>query len=252
MATYLVSGAGTGIGSAITKRLSEAGHSILLLGRTVETLQSTRAELSDPDRHAIIVADVRDGAAIATGLQQAGLESLDGIVANAGVGGANTYGKNDRWDEVLSINLTGTYVLVNECLPYLRRSRLTFKHIVLISSILAKLGVPNYSAYCAAKSGLLGLMRSWAVQFAIEKILINAVCPGWVETKMAKEGLQHSADATGSSYEDVFKRAMSDVLLGKMSTPDEIAHLIQFLVADNQTSITGQTFDINNGALMPA
>ena len=133
----------------------------------------------------------------------------------------------------------------------LKIARPHFKKIVILSSILARLGVPGYSAYCASKAGLLGLNRSLAIELAQDKILINALCPGWVNTDMAHEGLQAFSEALKISKEDAHKKAMADVPLGKMSEPEEIAQLTAFLISDAQTSITGQTLDINNGAMMP-
>ena len=251
MKTVLVSGAGSGIGRAIAKKLAGENISLILLGRTEDKLLSTKKELDKTNNHQIVVADVRNKEEIRNGLESAQLTDLYAVVANAGIGGENRYGTGDRWDEVIATNLSGTYFCVNECFPYLKKSNHEYKHIVLISSILARLGVPNYSAYCASKAGMLGLMRSWAAQFARDKILVNAICPGWVETEMAAEGIRNFAKATGKSYEDAFKEQMSNVLLGKMSQPHEIAGLVSYLLSKQQTSITGQTLDINNGASMP-
>ena len=177
---------------------------------------------------------------------------MQGVVANAGLGGENQYGDNDRWHDILETNLTGTYQLVQEALPYFSVKESGFRQIVIIASILARLGVPGYSAYCASKAGLLGLMRSWAVELASEKILVNAICPGWVNTQMAVQGLETFAETSGQAYEKIYDEQMAQVLLGKMSEAEEVANLIRFLISENQSSITGQTLDINNGALMPA
>lgn len=247
----LVSGAGSGIGRAIAQILAEAGYPILLLGRNRQTLDETLAQLETPEKHAVITADIRDATAIQAGLQAVN-PALQAVIANAGVGGENHYGADDRWHEIVETNLTGTYQLVQEALPYFAAKEEGFRQIVIVSSILARLGVPGYSAYCASKAGLLGLMRSWAVELAADKILVNAICPGWVKTEMATLGLQTFAETSGKSYEEIYQEQMADVLLGKMSEPEEIAHLVKFLVSLNQSSITGQTIDINNGALMPA
>jgi len=77
------------------------------------------------------------------------------------------------------------------------------------------------------------------------------LCPGWVDTEMAQEGLQGFAEALKISKEDAYKEAMKQVPLGKMSKPEEVAQLVAYLVSEEQTSLTGQTLDINNGALMP-
>ena len=123
--------------------------------------------------------------------------------------------------------------------------------MLIVSSILARLGVPGYTAYCASKSGLLGLMRSWAASFTAEHILCNAVCPGWVNTEMARQGLRGFAEGSGKSFDEVLAEQMAMVPLGKMSEPAEIAAMARYLLNGQQTSVTGQTFDINNGALMP-
>lgn len=136
-------------------------------------------------------------------------------------------------------------------MPYLKKDAAPFKKIIILSSVLARLGVPGYSAYCTSKAGLLGLTRSLAAELAQDKILINALCPGWVDTTMAHEGLRAFSEALKISKEEALKKAMNDVPLGKMSKPDEIAQFIVFLISNAQTSITGQTLDINNGAMMP-
>ncbi|RMF65265.1 MAG: SDR family oxidoreductase [Calditrichaeota bacterium] len=252
MKHVLISGAGSGIGRAAAARLAEEGYACLLLGRTKAKLEDTRAALPNPDAHRIVVADVRDKLAIQNGLRAEKLSGLHAVVANAGVGGPNVYGPDDRWDEVLATNLSGVYFLVNESLPYLRGEADGYRHVVVISSILARIGIPDYSAYCASKAGLLGLMRSWAVAFARDRILVNAICPGWVDTDMARQGIRTYAQAVNKSYEEAYKEQMSQVLLRKMSRPEEIANLIAFLLSDAQNSFTGQAFDINNGAFMPA
>ncbi len=250
----LISGAGSGIGLATAQRLASQGYSLVLLGRGEEKLEQALESLPNPDDHAIAPADVGDAASLRAGLAAADIESLYAIVANAGIGGENQYGPEDRWRDIIQTNLTGVYYLVNEALPYLKTNRADdgdYRHIVVISSILARLGVPGYTAYCASKAGLLGLVRSWAQAFCDENILVNAVCPGWVNTDMARQGLDAFAQGAGKSYDEVFQEQMAQVPLGKMSEPEEIAELIAFLCSEAQCSITGQTLDVNNGALMP-
>jgi NAD(P)-dependent dehydrogenase (short-subunit alcohol dehydrogenase family) len=252
--TYIVSGASGGIGRAIAIALANHDASeIILLGRNEAKLKETQALLPNSKSHTCVVADLRNPEDLGKKFRALSLEerNLAGVIANAGLGGENSYGPEDRWDEILATNLSGTYHLVNQALPALQKSQQEFKHVILISSILARLGVPHYSAYCASKAGLLGLMRSWASAWAAEKILVNAICPGWVNTDMAVGGLRQMAEGTGESFENVKRAQMNYVPLKKMSEPAEVAALIAFLLSDAQTSITGQAFDINNGALMP-
>ncbi|MEE9258458.1 MAG: SDR family oxidoreductase [Nitrospinaceae bacterium] len=249
--TVLVTGAGTGIGKAIAQVLADRNHSLILLGRNRENLENTRGSLKNPENHKSFSCDIRHPEAIKKALQESGTDSLYAVVANAGLGGENRYGNGDRWQEIVDINLTGSYNTVQESLPYLKKSVRQCRKILFISSILARLGVPGYSAYCASKAGLLGLMRSLAAELARDKIQVNAICPGWVNTAMAHEGLQAFADTLNISREEAFKNAMSDVPLGKMSEPEEIARLVSFMLEERENSITGQTIDINNGAIMP-
>jgi len=251
MRNILISGAGTGIGQAIAIRLSMEGWKIILLGRHENTLKKTLSKLKNPQSHFLALADTRDRHSIHKALGFFQAKSLQAVVANAGIGGENQYGEDDRWQDIIDTNLTGTYYLVNEALPLLKKDKGKFKNIVVISSILARLGVPKYSAYCASKAGLLGLIRSWAAELSVENILVNAICPGWVNTDMATQGLQSFAAASGKTFETIHAEQMDSVPLGKMSAPEEIANLVAYLIDPIQKSITGQSFDINNGAIMP-
>lgn len=244
--TYLISGAGSGIGKAIAQKLALEGNKCILLGRKETLLMETLGQLEGQD-HAVLVADIRDIEGLAKAAEHIKDMPLHGLIANAGIGGENYWGDGDRWYNIINTNLTGTYQFVNTFLPNLRLST-NERHILITSSVLARLGVDNYSAYCASKAGLLGLMRSWAAQYAREEILVNAICPGWVDTEMSQEGLQGIADGLGITKEEFYKIAMQSVPLRRMSQPEEIADLVTYLLS--QRSITGQTIDINCGAIM--
>jgi NAD(P)-dependent dehydrogenase (short-subunit alcohol dehydrogenase family) len=247
---YLVTGAGSGIGQAICQHLAAQGHTCFLLGRNENNLQKTMHLLNTSfhQQHRVFCADVSNQESIDKVVKENPSLILDGIVANAGVGGENSFGENDRWNEIIQTNLTGTYLTVQNFLPTLMLSTNSYKQVVITSSVLARLGVANYAAYCASKAGLLGLMRSWAVQYAADNILVNAICPGWVNTQMAQDGLQGIADGIGITKTEFFDIAMQSVPLKKMSEPTEIANLVYYLL--NQQSITGQALDINGGSVM--
>lgn len=244
---YVISGAGSGIGRAIAIRLANAGAGIILAGRNHDKLEET-LKLLPKGNHLIINTDIRlkknceEVSEILSGAH------LDGIIANAGVGGENHYGAEDRWDEILDTNLSGTYHFVNAFLNQLKNSDAAHKHVLLTSSVLARLGVKHYTAYCASKAGLLGLMRSWAMELAEHNILVNAISPGWVNTNMAKEGMLGLAKNLEISLEKFHDLAMKSVPLGRMAEPEEIADLVYYLLTQN--AITGQVIDINCGSVM--
>lgn len=252
MKTIVITGAGSGMGAATAKRLStHANHRIILIGRKEEALRQTLLGMKHTENHIVLPVDITDAKSLSASLADSiGDSSIECVFANAGIGGENTYGEHDRWNEILQINLTGTYNTIMECYPYMQRSQEQFKHILITSSCLARFGVPNYTAYCTSKTGLLGLTRSLAVQWAREHILVNALTPGWVETDMAKAGIQLLANRAGSSYEESFNEQMGYVPTGRISQPEEIAAFVEFMFSGLQNSITGQALDINNGSYM--
>jgi NAD(P)-dependent dehydrogenase (short-subunit alcohol dehydrogenase family) len=244
---YLISGAGSGIGLAMAKELAKDGSRIILLGRNKEHLERAKSSLTGSN-HRVLVADITSKIDLAEAAESIKDIRLNGIIANAGVGGENQRGKNDRWNEIIDTNLSGTYHFINAFLPALEPGPVGYSHIIMISSVLARLGVPHYTAYCASKAGLLGMMRSLAVELAPKRMLVNAVCPGWVDTDMARSGMEMQAQHLKIGREQFYEMAMQAVPLRKMSKPEEIAQLCAYLM--HQESITGQALDINNGAVM--
>jgi NAD(P)-dependent dehydrogenase (short-subunit alcohol dehydrogenase family) len=251
--TIIITGAGSGIGQATAIRLSQnSAYTLLLVGRRHQSLQQTLEHCARPEQHRLVAIDVRDQKQWQQGLADcaAEMKNIYAVFANAGVGGENHYGIDDRWEEIISTNLTGTYVTIMECLPYLEKRVHAFAHVLITSSCLARFGVPRYTAYCTAKEGLLGLTKSLAVEHARSRLLVNAICPGWVETEMAQAGIRKLADFEGSSYEKAYSDQMNYVPTGKMSQPKEVAALVDFLFSEQQVSMTGQGIDINNGSFM--
>ncbi len=156
--TFLISGAGSGIGRAIAQKPASEGHQCILLGRNKANLEKILETLKN-GKHLILTADIKSKESLAAAASQLGNRAIDGLVANSGIGGENYWGSGDRWQGIIDTNLAGTYNFVNTFLPNLANTP-GEKHILITSSVLARLGVANYSAYCASKAGLLGLMRS--------------------------------------------------------------------------------------------
>ena len=259
MATaVMVTGAGSGIGRATAIRLAEEGHVVLLVGRRESPLEQTRGQLVGHG-HLVVPVDVSDRMALHVALLNAlgepGVGSMDlvGVFANAGIGGANVYDvddRADRWDEILRVNVSGVYVTLQECRPYLQAASRPVTHAVVTASVLARFGVPGQSAYVTSKTAILGLVRSLAAEWGIHGILVNAICPGWVETDMAKESIQRMADAQGISYAQCHAQQCALLPTGKMSSPEEMAEAVVWMMSAGQTGMTGQGVDVNNGSWM--
>jgi len=252
--SFVVTGAGSGIGRATAIKLASMNnnHQIILVGRREGKLFDTLSMIENGIPHVVMPVDVADLVAFREEMENHDLLDLNicGVFANAGRGGENHFGENDAWSDIIQTNLTGTYNTIQLFLPYLRRSTEEFKNVVITSSCLARFGVPNYSAYCTSKAGLLGLTKSLAVELAHENILVNALCPGWVDTEMAREGIQALADARGVTYQKALSDQLRMVPQGRMSDPSEIANMVAFLFSNEQQSMTGQGIDINNGSFM--
>jgi NAD(P)-dependent dehydrogenase (short-subunit alcohol dehydrogenase family) len=224
-----VTGAARGIGLAIAERLAAEGARLTLLDRDEPRL----------DGATIRVVDINDREAVFAAFS----EPLDALVANAGIGGGNEAGENDRFDEIVQTNLYGTYWCVRAAEPLLADGG----RIVVTSSILARIGVAGYTGYCASKAALLGLVRSLAAELAPRRIQVNAICPGWVDTDMTRLGLSLFE---GLTQEEAWEVAKQEVPLRRMSDPSEIAGTVAWLLSDDSVGVTGQAIDQNNGAYM--
>ena len=123
-------------------------------------------------------------------------------------------------------------------------------HMVVTSSCLARFGVPGYTAYCSSKAALLGMVRAFALELSRQGTQVNALCPGWVDTDMAWEGLDGMAEGMGITSQEAHDIAMKAVPLGRMSKPKEIAGTVAWLVSEDGAGVTGQGIDINGGSWM--
>jgi NAD(P)-dependent dehydrogenase (short-subunit alcohol dehydrogenase family) len=248
----VVTGAGTGIGKAIALRLSTEGALVTLLGRRLALVEQTAREVEALGGRALALAcDIRDRAMVdgAFALAADVLGPVHALVANAGLGGENHPGPDDRFDDLVATNLGGTYTCLRAAQRHLAPPD-TARHVVVVSSILGRIGVAGYTGYCASKAGLLGLVRAAAIELAPENVQVNAVCPGWVSTEMAWQGIDAFAAASGQTRDAALADAMKPVPLGRMSRPEEVAGLVAYLLSDDARGVTGQALDMNNGAWM--
>ena len=241
----VVTGGGVGIGRAIAERLAAEGATLTLLARDLERLRSVADRLGAR----AAACDIRDRAQVEEVFAEAAAAQgpFAALVANSGIGGPNDDGPGDRFDDLVGTNLAGTYYCVRALLRHLAAGPAT-RHVVVISSILARIAVPGYTGYSASKAGLLGLVRSLAAELAAGNVQVNAVCPGWIDTDMAWQGLDLHAAAIGVTREDAYREAMREVPLGRMGRPEDVAGTVAWLLSDDARGVTGQTIDQNGGA----
>ena len=244
----VVTGAGTGIGRAIARRLSADGAVDHPACARSGAPRGGREGVADA-RASSSTCDIRKRKAVDAAFAEAAeaLGPITALVAASGLGGGNEDGADDRFDDLIATNLAGTYYCCRAALRHLAPGP-DARHLVVISSILARIAVPGYSGYSASKAGLLGLVRSLAADGGEENIQVNAICPGWVDTDMAWQGLDAIAEATGGTREDAYRDAMAQVPLGRMSQPADIAGTVAWLLSPDARGVTGQAIDQNGGA----
>jgi NAD(P)-dependent dehydrogenase (short-subunit alcohol dehydrogenase family) len=247
----VVTGAGTGIGRAIALRLGQDGAAVTLLARDTGRLRETASRIDGPTH--VAGCDIRQRKRVDQAFAQAAeaLGPIDALVAASGIGGPNGEDdeSGDRFDDLVATNLNGTYYCMRAALRHLAPGP-SLRHLVVLSSILARIAVPSYTGYSASKTGLLGLVRSFAAELAADGIQVNAICPGWVDTDMAWLGLDAAARATGGTREAAYRDAMREVPAGRMTQPEEIAGTVAWLLSPDARGVTGQAIDHNGGAWM--
>jgi ketoreductase len=247
----LVTGGGTGIGAGIALCLARAGADVAVLGRRRPPLQQTVAAVQATGVLACAVtADVTDAAAVSRAVARAvqKLGGLDILVNNAGVGGPNACAVPgpERWDTIVRTNLDGVFHTVRAALPYLPDAG----RILNISSVLGRFGVPGYTAYCASKHGVIGFSKALALELAPRQITVNAICPGWVETGMARAGMELMAQGMQVDYGTARQTALAAVPLGRILEPEEIGELVVWLASEAARGMTGQAISHCGGAVM--
>jgi NAD(P)-dependent dehydrogenase (short-subunit alcohol dehydrogenase family) len=245
----LVTGAGKGIGRAIALELAGRGARLLVTGRDERALGETVGEIAHAGGQARHVAgDVRDEAHSRAAVARAmdGWGRLDVVVANAGIAGTTGMGKGDsgRARAIVETNLLGAYYLFDAALAVMKGSG----RLLAVSSVLGKFGAPGQGAYCASKAGLHGLVRAVAVEVASRKITCNAVCPGWVDTEMARARIADLATEAGKAIDVMGREAREAVPIGRFVDVEEVARLVAFLCSPEADAITGQAISICGGA----
>ncbi len=238
----LVTGGGSGIGRQVALALSEVGRPVAIWDVDADRAEETASQCRDLGAVAgWSVVDVADTAALEKAIGQTVTElgSLGGFVHCAGVAGAAMVDdiSDEVWDTTLNVNLRAAAMIARLALGPFRDAG-KGSAAVLVSSIEGLFGNTFLTAYCASKGGVIGVMRSIAQRYASEGFRINAVCPGAVDTPM----LAPAFELPG--FRDQLERQTP---LGRVSSPEEIARPIRFLLSDEASFITGTTLTIDGG-----
>jgi NAD(P)-dependent dehydrogenase (short-subunit alcohol dehydrogenase family) len=242
-----VTGASRGIGEAIGRRFAAEGARVVLAARDRAACDKHAEELRSAGREAVgALCDVTDrgsvAMAIATAVARWG--RLDVLVNNAGTSGPTPLDdpEDSLWDAILATNLTAVFRVTREASPFLPEGG----RVINLSSVLGRFGVAGLGAYTASKHGVIGLTRALALELAPRQITVNAICPGWVETEMSRQGFRRMG-----GEEKGRESAARMAPLGRVLDPEEVAGLAAYLASDDARSVTGQAIVIDGGQVMP-
>jgi 3-oxoacyl-[acyl-carrier protein] reductase len=238
----LVTGASQGIGRACALELARAGATVALAARNEAKLAEVAAEIEAAGGHAAAFAlDVASEESIKNGAKAVldRFGKVEILVNNAGITRDDLMMRMKRadWDDVLSTNLTGTFLLTQALLRQMMKNR--WGRIVNITSVVGRTGQEGQVNYAASKAGLIGFTRSLAREVASRGITVNAVAPGYIETPM-----------TAVLDEKLRAKMVEQVPVGRPGTDSEIAHSVTFLASEKAAYITGHVLDVNGGMFM--
>ena len=241
----LIKGGGRGIGRATAELLASRGAKVMCVARSEQDLAEVGLEYS--------VADLGspEGCAYAVAEAEQRLGPIDILVCNHGIGSAHErvvwQQQPEVWSETMRVNLDGPFHLSRLVLPGMIERR--FGRVVYTSSTAGLIAEPAGSAYTSSKHGLLGLMRSVAVDGGAYGITSNAVLPGWVRTEMAERSARQEAKDRGITADQVWEERAALYPPGRVATPREVAEMIAFLASEESSGVSGEAIRVALGSV---
>jgi NAD(P)-dependent dehydrogenase (short-subunit alcohol dehydrogenase family) len=238
----VVTGASRGIGAEIARRLADSGAEVLGL---------SRSEVASPEAgitHRRV--DVTDEAALGAAIESFSQEGLDICVVNAGAPMVEDFVKTptEQWRELIEINLVAAITTTRLALAAMLRDG--GGRIIVISSAAGVRAEPDIPIYCATKAALLGLVQALAIRYAKDGVRVNAIAPGEIDTKLERDATAEVAESRGTTLQALHDQLKTEIPVGRLGTPEDIAGLALFLASEDASFITGQQFIVDGAQLL--
>ncbi|MEO0096234.1 MAG: 3-oxoacyl-[acyl-carrier-protein] reductase [candidate division WOR-3 bacterium] len=235
----LITGGASGIGAAIAKRFIESGAVALIVDIDQELGKATTQQLGENAYFYFLnIADEKSVNETVERIMN-DFTKLDILINNAGITNDKLLVRMTRedWEKVININLTGTFLMTRAVVKYMMKQR--FGRIINIASVIGLIGNAGQANYAASKAGIIGFTKSCAKEFASRNIKVNAIAPGFIETRMTE------------NLPDEIKQAYFKLIpLGRFGKPEDVANLALFLASDQADYITGQVIAVDGGMVM--
>lgn len=249
-----VTGGGSGIGKAIALKFGQNGARVAIASRSMAKVERAAAELAEATGRPVLPVrmDARQKIDVerAVGTVISAWGPVHILVNNAGISGLSMMNDpNDgKWYDIVDTNINGMYLVTKAVLAHMPSHE--HGRIINISSVLGKFGVPGYTAYCTTKHGMIGFTRALALEVVSRGITVNAICPGWVETEMATQGINETAAHQGITPDEFLAQAVAAVPIKRFLEAEEIAELASYIASDAARGITGQAMNVCGGQTM--
>ncbi|MDB4952916.1 MAG: D-beta-hydroxybutyrate dehydrogenase [Myxococcales bacterium] len=243
----LVTGGGRGIGAACARTLASAGARVIVCGRTAAEIDAVAREIGGES----VTVDLLDRKSTDEMLRRVAQHGrIDVLVNNAGVAESASLEKtsDEMWDRILELDATAPFRVARGLVPPMIKAG--WGRVVNIASNAGVSGYGYTAAYCAAKHAMVGFTRALAIDLARTGVTINALCPGWVHTKMSDEAIARIAAKTGRTIEQARGELEAMSPQRRMIQPEEVAHAALMLCANDARGIHGQTIVIDGGAIL--
>ena len=247
----LVTGAGSGIGLAIAEALACEGATVALHGRDLERTAQGRRTIEAANGRAIsVAADLLHPAEIKAMCADtlARLGGIDIIVNNAGWADFASVPAMDEqmWDRIMDTSVNAPYLVSRYLLPTMLDAG-TGGCILFNASTSGKSADAEWTAYNASKHAVLQFMKCLAMEVGERDIRVNAICPGWAESKMASAAIRKTAENKGEDFDTAYKRTMCGNMLGALIGPESLADMAVYLAGRHGRYITGQAINVCGG-----